>query len=396
VEYIPEDGYADIHEAQFSQPLCTVIQVALVDLLVSWGITPSVVVGHSSGEIAAAYCSGSISRETSWRLSYYRGLAVSQACHNRCSGSSMMAIQLSTDRLASYLSAWNYSCGESERITIACYNSPCNVTVSGPIDGLDLLGSSLEQHGVLCRRLKVDIAYHSSHMNKAAEIYRQHLESDWEITASETGPLFISTVTGSLVASHELQTPDYWVSNLLNPVRFSDAMSTVLRSARKKPHGTNSFVANYIVEVGPHSTLRSPLRDMLQDLGKDINTCYSSVLVRKQDAFGTALDCAGKLYCSGHNIDLAAINGELGRTKTPQMLTNLPPYSFNHAQNYWIESRLDESFRFRKAGRHELLGTPVSDWNELEARWNNRFIMKDMNFLSDHKVSNSRSGALQN
>jgi len=173
------------------------------------------------------------------------------------------------------------------------------------------------------------------------------------------------------------------VSNLLNPVRFSDVMSSILSSAR-----------HYILEIGPHSTLRSPIRDVLKSLGKDIGTCYSSVLVRNHDAFDTVLDCVGKMYCSGQDIDLAIINGDLGKTKTPHMLTDLAPYPFNHTQNYWVESRLDQLFRFRKAGRHELLGTPVSDWNELEARWNNRLIMKDMEFLNDHKVNSSCSGII--
>lgn len=331
MEYHPEDGYADIYEARFSQPLCTVVQVALVDLLASWNIKPVVVVGHSSGEIAAAYCSGSISRETAWEISYYRGLAISDALHNRPSGSSMTAIQLSADRLAPYLSPWNYSCPESARIAIACYNSPCNVTVSGPIEGLEALESSLGSHGVPFRRLKVDVAYQSSHMNEAAENFRQYIESDWKIKASNTGPLFISTVTASQATRQELQTPEYWVANMLNPVRFSKAMAKVLSSAQQKLQSAKSVVANYLLEIGPHSTLHSPLRDILKDLGKDIGTCYSSILVRDQDASQTMFESVGKLYCSGHRVDLAAINSELGRTKTPQMLTNLPPYPFNHS-----------------------------------------------------------------
>jgi acyl transferase domain-containing protein len=393
MEYFPKDAYADINKARFSQPLCTVLQVALVDLLMSWGIKPAVVVGHSSGEIAAAYCSGSISRETAWAVSYYRGLAVSQACGNQSSSSSMMAVQLSADRLAPYLSPWNYSCAESDRITIACYNSPCNVTVSGPIQGLDVLGSSLEQQGVLFRKLRVEVAYHSSHMTNAAQIYRQYLKSHWQtkvIGASDSGPLFISTVTGTEITSHELQTPDYWVSNLLNPVKFSSAMSRVLSSPVKSNRVENAVI-KHLVELGPHSALRSPLRDICKGIGEDIERFYSSVLVRNQDGLITALDCIGKLYCSGYQVELAKINRELGRTKTPQMLTYLSPYPFNHAQNYWLESRLDQSFRFRKGGRHELLGTPVSDWNELEARWNNRLILKGMDFLSDHKVNESSS-----
>ncbi|KAF2865597.1 hypothetical protein BDV95DRAFT_652025 [Massariosphaeria phaeospora] len=386
VDFLPEDGYADIHEAQFSQPLCTVIQVALVDLLASWDIKPAVVVGHSSGEIAAAYCSGSMSRETAWKVSYYRGLAISQTLTNRRSSSSMMAIQLPADRLAPYLSPWNYSCSESDRITIACYNSPCNVTVSGPIEGLDFLGSSLERHRVLFRRLNVDVGYHSSFMNEAAKNYRQYLGSLWQGEAHEGRSRFISTVTGSQIAPRELQSSEYWVSNLLNPVQFSDVMSTVLCSQRD-PKRVDDVEIAHVLEIGPHSTLRSPLRDILKTLDKDISTCYSSVLVRDRNAFATAFECVGRLYCSGHRVDLATINGELGRTKTPQMLPSTPPYPFNRIQNYWVESRLDQSFRCRKFGRHELLGTPAHDWNELEARWNNRLIMKEMDFLSEHRVN---------
>ena len=165
IDYQPENGYADIGHAQFSQPLCTAVQVALVDLLRSWNVKPNAVVGHSSGEIAAAYCSGSISRQAAWAISYYRGLSVWEAFRNpghEDSGCSMTAVQLSADALSPFLSAWNYTCAENERITIACYNSPSNVTVSGPIEGLTVLESSLEQDGVPFRRLEIDVAYHSS------------------------------------------------------------------------------------------------------------------------------------------------------------------------------------------------------------------------------------------
>jgi acyl transferase domain-containing protein len=382
-----KDGSTDINEAQFSQPLCTVLQLAIVDLLTSWGVRPAVVVGHSSGEIAAAYCFGAISRETALRVAYYRGLAVAKASSGRRRGSSMMAVQLSPDALASYLSLQNKSHDESDRVTIACYNSPTNVTVSGTVEGLDDIGQSLEKDGVSARRLKVDVGYHSKHMTKAADIYRDYLTSNWQPEAAKTGPLFVSTVTGSQVSAQELQTPEYWVSNLLNPVRFSEVMSTVFSSVQVSSDSTETFAANSVLEIGPHSTLRSPIRDILKGFGKDINTCYASVLARNQDAFQTVLECIGKLYCSGQQVDLAAFNGELGKKKTPQMLTYLPPYPFNHTQSYWIESRLDQSVRFRKAGHHELLGIPASDWNELEARWNNRLIKKDVVFLNEHKVS---------
>ncbi|KAH7138738.1 polyketide synthase [Dendryphion nanum] len=380
------DIYTDIDEAQYSQPLCTAVQIALVELLISWGVQPDVVVGHSSGEIAAAYCSRLISKETALRLSYYRGLAISQAMNEKSKKSSMMAVQLSADLVAPYLSPWNYSCEENDRITIAYYNSPHNITLSGTTDGLDALAVSLVQKGVLFKRLNIDVGYHSVYMFEAAAIYKNYPRSSLRVKAPEMGPRFVSTVTGGLGVSADIQTPDYWVSNLLDPVRFSDAISSVLSSKVSGKDRMERCGVDFIVEVGPHSALKSPIREILKSHNKDV-VKYSSVLIKGHDSFQTTLDCMGKLHSFGHQVDLTSINFELARSRKPNILTDLPSYPFNHERRYWVESRIDQCFRFRTAGRHELLGAPVSDWNELQARWNNRLIKKDMIFLSDHKVN---------
>ena len=226
-------------------------------------------------------------------------------------------------------------------------------------------------------------------MNEAAEIYKRYLCSNWlmETSNNGNGPTFISTVTGSTPTTHELQSAEYWVANLVNPVRFSDVVSMVVSSAQSTHSNQGVATVDYILEIGPHSALRSPIRDILRDIGKDVSTCYSSTLIRNQDACETMLDSMGRLHCFGHEVNLTAVNRELGGRKRPSMLSNLPPYPFNHSQKYWVESRLDQDFRFRKAGRHEVIGNRASDWNDFEARWNNRLIVQDTPWLADHKVS---------
>ncbi|KAF2177891.1 hypothetical protein K469DRAFT_601543 [Zopfia rhizophila CBS 207.26] len=379
------DPYFD--DPQHSQPICTAIQVALVDLLTTWSITPAVIVGHSSGEIAAAYCSGAISREAAWKISYCRGLAISLANLLCPRSGSMMAVQLSPKRLSAYTSTWHASHSEEDLITVACYNSHSNVRVSGSLEALNFLSSSLQKEGVPFHRLNVDVAYHSPHMAGAAAIYEKFIH---DISAGEVRPTrpLISTITGQQSASQELCTADYWVANLVAPVQFNDAMRQVCAPTRRKlGKSMQSLAANYILEIGPHSALKSPIRNILKDFGRDINTCYSSALVRNQLAHHSILKCVGRLQCRGYGVDFVAVNRNHSVLREPKMLTNLPPYPFNRPQNYWLESRISKNYRFRKFPHHELLGTPVMDWNELEARWNNRLILKNMPFLRHHKVN---------
>jgi acyl transferase domain-containing protein len=139
-----------VNEAEFSQPLCTAIQIGLVNTLAQWGIKPSSVVGHSSGEIAAAYAARAISASSAIIIAYYRGRLVK---HQEGLGA-MAAVGLSPEEVAPFLRSG---------VVIACHNSPRSVTLSGDKDGI---GSALEQINIeqpetVCRRLRVKIAYHS-------------------------------------------------------------------------------------------------------------------------------------------------------------------------------------------------------------------------------------------
>ena len=141
---------SQIHNAEFAQPLCTAVQIAIVNLFRRACAHPAAVVGHSSGEIAAAYAADAISLREAIITSYYRGYVGKSST----AAGSMAAVGLSADAASSFL---------IEGVVIACENSPSSVTISGDSEALEKVLSSIKQikPDVLARPLKVDMAYHS-------------------------------------------------------------------------------------------------------------------------------------------------------------------------------------------------------------------------------------------
>lgn len=149
-ELLKPKSKSQISKAEFSQPLCTVIQVALVNLLRSWGVEPSAVVGHSSGEIAAAYATGGLTCREAILAAYFRGLATK----TKLADGAMAAVGLGAEEVRPYL---------VEGVKIACENSPNSTTISGDREALDSLVSTIQRKSpdVFIRALQVDNAYHS-------------------------------------------------------------------------------------------------------------------------------------------------------------------------------------------------------------------------------------------
>ncbi|PTB61446.1 acyl transferase, partial [Trichoderma citrinoviride] len=148
-----------ISDPEISQPATTALQVALVDLLKSLHVQPQYVLGHSSGEIAAAYASGAISRYDAWKIAYFRGLAAASIPFraSKLKGG-MMVVGMSTEEASAYLARINKSA------QIACINSPRSITISGQADAIEFIARDLTQRDIFNRVLNVKVAYHSSHM----------------------------------------------------------------------------------------------------------------------------------------------------------------------------------------------------------------------------------------
>lgn len=370
--------------------MCTALQIALVDLLASANVYPASVVGHSAGEIAAAYASGAISRSTAWRLSYHRGVLSSALARSaKQVKGGMLSVSLNAADAQNYVERLSLGLGES--LTIACINSPKNVTISGSSSLLEELQGELDSAGVFNRRLVVDNAYHSPYMEPIAAEYRRLIGriKPGATTSSDT-PKYYSSSMGTHIELAELQSAEYWVRTLLSPVRFSSALSHLLTDAspRAKKLGARqqSTHITELVEIGPHSALQGPIREIVDQIPDTEPNSYVTLLKRRIPATTTFLEAVGWLYCRGHPINVSDLGGSAS-DPAPQLLINLPSYPFNHSKTYWSESRLSKGYRFRQAHRHELLGAPVPDWDKSNAIWRNWIRVGENPWIKDHRIT---------
>jgi acyl transferase domain-containing protein len=271
-------------EAELAQPLCTAIQIALVDLLGSVGIIPAAVVGHSSGEMGAAYAAGALTANEAIMVALRRGSVTKRQTRR----GAMAAIGMGWDDIKSYL---------LPNVSIACENSPNSVTISGDAEQVYAVVNNIHisQPNVLTSILKVDRAYHSYHMAEIGEDYLRSIVSS--VSERRFESLFFSSVTGKLFSKGDLLNASYWRDNLESPVLFSSAISNLL----KHSVGENSL----FLEVGPHSALAGPLRQILAD--HSIAAPYAAVMLRRQNCVESFLSVIGKLFTLNVKVDFQAL-----------------------------------------------------------------------------------------
>ncbi|KAJ5591646.1 Acyl transferase/acyl hydrolase/lysophospholipase [Penicillium hispanicum] len=387
-ELLTERKSPRISLPEIAHPLCTALQVAIVDLLASWGIFPTSVTGHSSGEIAAAYCAGKISREGAWKVAYYRGYVSSKQLS---ANGAMMAVGLGPSQLEPYLeSVRKASPGE---LIIACYNSPKNNTVSGDQALVDALKEILDADGVFARKLNVKNAYHSAHMQAIAEEYLQLMDDisfGHRLAVPHLVHMF-STVTGDEVTAEHLP-GQYWVDNMVSPVRFTGGLIAMYtRSIASGFDSNSSDSMPQIVEIGPHSTLQSAIKETLSANNAQSGLKYLAVLNRNDPSLNVLITAVGFLAANGSPLDLHKVNlASRPQAKRPsKLLVDLPPYSFKHTEKIIYESRLSRNLRTRRFPRHDLFGAPVVDWDSNIPRWRHFVRLHENPWLRDHVVTGS-------
>ncbi|PGH26423.1 hypothetical protein AJ80_01921 [Polytolypa hystricis UAMH7299] len=378
-------GESRINETAISQPCCTAIQLALVQLLRSWNIRPHVVCGHSSGEIAAAYCAGVLSSQDALSIAFHRGRTVTElSAQNPHLEGRMLAVGLSPDGAQEYIEKLASSPTLQQPVT-ACINSPMSVTLSGDKYGIELVQASLDQDGIFNQVLRVDTAYHSKHMNLVREEYLAAIHNIQPLQ-SDSNVRMISSVTGQ-ETSAELLGPDYWIRNLVSTVRFSEALEGALSLPSSRNSPASPPLVDIIVEIGPHSALKSPIKQVLAANVHDTRgISYHSVLVKEADAVQCAVEMAGDMFARGVNVLLDAINDPSQRIKK-ETLVDLPPYSWQYSKSLWSEGRVSAQYRHREFPRHELLGIPSHDSLSVEPMWRNYLRLSELPWLKGHKVN---------
>jgi acyl transferase domain-containing protein len=369
-----------VHEASISQPLCTAVQILLVDLLRTANVQFDVVIGHSSGEIAAAYASGYLTARDAIVIAFYRGLHSRQAASpNGDIKGAMLAVGASMDD-ATELCRDEWFAG---RVCVAACNSPSSVTISGDEDAIEQLTVILDDEKKFNRRLKVDQAYHSSHMLPCAGPYIESLlRADIKPmipSATERCRWYSSVHGGSLISPAEKLDSTYWVDNQTNPVLFSQALSTVL---------SDYGVFDLVLEVGAHPALKGPSSETIQH-SIDRMIPYHGCLSRGKDAVVAMSSCLGFLWSHLDNNTVDLNNYEItvsGRGNDPfKLLKGLPSYQWNHQTKYWHESRRSQRMRLRKPSV-PLLGDESPESAPHHLRWRNFLIPRELPWLEGHQV----------
>jgi hybrid polyketide synthase/nonribosomal peptide synthetase ACE1 len=367
-------------EAALSQPLCTAIQVILVDMLRAAGVTFAAVVGHSSGEIAAAYTAGFLTASDAIRVAYYRGLYayLARNTNNQQKGA-MLAVGASWEEAQQLVSSPDFK----GRLAVAAHNSPASITLSGDADATMEAKAYFEGQKKFARLLKVDTAYHSHHMEPCGDRYVEALRAcgvQVQRPQTDTSCTWFSSVTAS---SQGMQAVDalrdeYWRDNMTNAVLFAEAVKNAV---------TNIQQLDLAIEIGPHPALQGPATQNIAEVHPS-PVPYCGVLSRGKNDSEAFTNALGFIWTRlPQMVDFKSFeNVTLGATSQPKMVVGLPSYQWSHGRAHWAESRISKRLRTRNTPHHEVLGFLSPDSNAYEMRWSNVLKQKEIPWLSGHQL----------
>jgi hybrid polyketide synthase/nonribosomal peptide synthetase ACE1 len=367
-----------IQEAELSQPLCVAIQIVLLGILRTAGIEFDAVVGHSSGEIAAAYAAGFISAEDAICLAYYRGLYSRLSCGPQGQKGAMLAVGTSYDDLTDICESEDFK----DRVSIAAHNSSSSFTVSGDEDAIEEIKTILDDEKKFSRRLKVDRAYHSRHMNQCANKYLISMQQVGIQVRHPDKRIWFSSVYDDDKAIHDgIQFEgSYWNANMVLPVLFMQAVERASNTIGRP---------DVVIEIGPHPALKGPVLQTLQEqYGVEIP--YTGLLQRGASDLESVADALGytRVHLGPSSVNVQAYERYALENIRAHLATDLPTYCWDHDTEYWHESRFAKAIRSRKDEAHELLGHVTPDSTHQEMRWRNILRLNEIPWVEGHQIQN--------
>ncbi|KAJ5660072.1 equisetin synthetase [Penicillium longicatenatum] len=365
-------------EAAVSQPLCTAVQILLVDLLRLAGIQLNAVIGHSSGEIGAAYASGLLTAENAIRVAFYRGLYAKLAKSPNGAKGAMMAVGTSFEDAREFCQLEDFE----GRLNVAARNSSSSITLSGDEDAIAEAVEIFTDEGKFARQLKVDTAYHSQHMLPCVAPYLAAMSAIADPPNDIEGmPTWYSSVHNEQVMSVDNLDSQYWIDNMTSAVLFAPAATTAI--SQGGPY-------DLVVEIGPHPALKGPCLDTLEEVTGD-RIPYSGVLSRGKDdvielsaALGFIWSCLGAGRVSFEKFERAVSEDPSPR----HMVPNLPKYPFDHSKSFWTMSRVSGAHTTTAFGApHPILGRrQVDRETSNDIQWRNILRPKEVPWLKGHKI----------
>ena len=226
------------------------------------------------------------------------------------------------------------------------------------------------------------LAFHSNHVRPVIRRYAEALKVARVSFNDPAKCCMFSSVNGDLIAPRDC-TPEYWARNMAETVQFAPALIKCLQSFESAP---------VCLEIGPHPALKVPACETGQSIGIDIEHYFASC-IRGRDASSSLLESVSDMLAVGIEFDFAAVNNvqETANAKLPQVLTDLPPYPFDHSNAFWYETGVSKSVRYRRHRRHLLLGSRGLDDSSLSPCWRNHLRLDEVPLLGKVQVRSSMS-----
>ncbi|KIJ41950.1 hypothetical protein M422DRAFT_171681 [Sphaerobolus stellatus SS14] len=301
----------DIWPIAITLPALAMVQMALFDLLVSIGVSPDIVVGHSAGETAMLYASGSAPQEMALEIAIARGVAMTMLEEV---GGAMAAINCTVGQAEEIISSVLGSC-QNAVLEIACYNAPQALTLSGNDEPINQVIGLAKSRGIFAQKLRTRIPVHSSCMEICRQTYQSSIKAIFQkYTVTKPTITAYSCVTG--LRWTEPFTADYFWDNALNPVLFSSAISSLFGDT---PHAA-------FIEISPHPVLSQYIDELSAKRSSSFCPMRRTKNPDETHEIYTFLDCIGKLSVSGYNVyNYLAVN----QAESVDFDLDLPPYRFS-------------------------------------------------------------------
>ncbi|MFE3260622.1 SDR family NAD(P)-dependent oxidoreductase [Nocardia sp. NPDC059091] len=350
----------DLDRVDVVQPALFAVMTSLARLWESVGVHPDVVIGHSQGEIAAAYVAGGLSLADAVRVVVGRSRAIAASP----TSGAMVSVAAAAAETRELIGPWDAV------LSIAALNGPAATVVSGDARACVELLAHCERAGVWARRIPVDYASHSDQVSSLRESVLDAISGIVPRTVPSGGPVFVSTVTGRPMDTAEL-TAEYWFTNLRQTVRFEEAVAAAFES------GCRAFI-----ESSPHPVLTGSVQDTL-DARVDSTAVVVESLRRDDGGLRRFLASAAELFVAGGAVDWSTVVGAGGGGRV-----SLPPYAFQR-RRFWSlpQSTGDATGLGVRAVGHPLLGAWVETPDSGRVVVTGRVSPATMPWLADHAVA---------